>query len=125
MADFLVVARQAAEALQAAHAAQPRPVYHRDVKPDNMLVGERLRIKMIDYGLAVRIQSAHKSVAKPAECRSKQDQSYAGTLEFSPPEQKGELSIRSAPIPISTLSAAPAASSSLACRRQSPPQQSP
>ena len=37
VAEVLVVARRVAEALQSLHNAQPRPIIHRDVKPDNVL----------------------------------------------------------------------------------------
>lgn len=92
VAEFMRVVRPVAEALRAAHQAKPHPVYHRDVKPDNLLLGEAGQIKVIDYGLAVRVAAAHNSVSRPAERRTVRDQCYAGTLEYAPPEQKGELS---------------------------------
>jgi len=46
VADFLRVVRPVAEALRTAHQAQPRPIYHRDVKPDNVLVDARGQVKV-------------------------------------------------------------------------------
>ena len=94
VAEVLVVARRVAEALHKAHNAQPRPIIHRDVKPDNVLVrklGEQWQVKMIDFGLAVKSQAAIKSTSQPVERRSQRDQSYAGTFKYAPPEQKNEL----------------------------------
>ena len=92
VAEFLGVVRPVAEALRAAHHAQPQPIYHRDVKPDNVLVGAQGQVKVIDFGLAVRVAAAMKSTSTDPQRRTQRDQSYAGTLRYAPPEQKGESS---------------------------------
>jgi formylglycine-generating enzyme required for sulfatase activity len=91
VADVLTVVRPLAEALRAAHGARPQPIYHRDVKPDNVLVDAQGRVKVIDFGLAVRVGAAVKSTSTDPQRRTRRDQSYAGTLRYAPPEQKGDV----------------------------------
>ena len=90
-AIVLAIARQVASAMKAAHGVG---ILHRDLKPDNILVRKTdrgLDLRVIDFGLAVRQQTAGKSVQCPPKSRSASDRSYAGTFKYAPPEQKGEL----------------------------------
>jgi diguanylate cyclase (GGDEF)-like protein len=71
----VALAADIASALAAAHAAG---LVHRDVKPDNILVAADSSAKLVDFGLAVRID---------AEIGDQ----VAGTLAYSAPEQTGML----------------------------------
>lgn len=70
------LARDCAGALAAAHRAG---LVHRDVKPDNIILNEDGRAKLIDFGLATQ-----------TGVRQRQDVAV-GTLLYSPPEQTGML----------------------------------
>jgi len=78
-AALLDVYRQAGEGLAAAHRAG---VVHRDFKPDNAIVGDDGRVRVLDFGLALRDDD---ELGSPA---------VAGTPRYMPPEQSrgGEVS---------------------------------
>ncbi len=86
--DLLPVAAQTAEALKAAHEAG---VWHRDVKPGNLLVRKTARgweVKVIDFGLSLRRSLVQASQARAASLgRSMIGSSVAGTLHYAAPEQ--------------------------------------
>lgn len=71
--------RQLAEALQYAH---DKALIHRDLKPDNVLVGAEGELLLSDFGLAMvqrsRTQSAHSSHTL---------ETMAGTVAYMAPEQ--------------------------------------
>ena len=65
--DLLAIAQQIAAALQEAHR---KNIYHRDLKPDNILVRKTdkgWQVRLIDFGLAVRMQAVSNSMARPAQ----------------------------------------------------------
>jgi len=64
-----------AEVLSYLHAQSP-PVIFRDLKPDNVLVSEGKRLKLVDFGLARHF--------RPGQSR---DTQAAGSIGYSSPEQ--------------------------------------
>jgi eukaryotic-like serine/threonine-protein kinase len=75
LADILTYVEQVAHVLQYAHNHN---VIHRDVKPQNMLIGLNNEILLSDFGLAI---------ASPQSMSSQHMQSRAGTLLYMAPEQ--------------------------------------
>ncbi len=70
----LTYVTQVAEALQYAHQEK---LIHRDVKPENMLLGRSNEVLLSDFGIAIVIQSS----------RQQQAQGTAGTVAYMAPEQ--------------------------------------
>jgi len=68
--------KQVADALQYAHAQK---FSHRDVKPENMLVGRREEVLLSDFGIA--------TIAHSTSSLSASGQGTSGTLAYMAPEQ--------------------------------------
>ena len=75
--------KQAAAALSYAHEEY---IVHRDVKPENMLLGEQDELLLSDFGMSLGIQSS----------RTQSMADIAGTIAYMAPEQ-----IRGQPVPAS------------------------
>ena len=89
--EMTLVALKVAEGM---HAAHQKNILHRDLKPDNILIrkeGADLKVKIIDFGLAMRKATIETSIAARGEGETIIGNSVAGTIKYAPPEQMGEL----------------------------------
>ena len=77
---FLDLAIQLAEILGQLHSRQ---VIHKDIKPRNILVDARLRVQLIDFGIAVRLPRELPAVHSGGVLQ--------GTLAYISPEQTGRM----------------------------------
>ena len=57
---------------------QERPVIHRDIKPQNIIIKPDGKISLIDF-----------DIARVYHCDTKRDTQFIGTREYAPPEQYG------------------------------------
>jgi serine/threonine protein kinase len=74
LTTIITYVKQVADALQYAH---DQHLIHRDVKPENMLVGRRDEVLLSDFGIAIVAQSS----------RYQSTQEMVGTMAYMAPEQ--------------------------------------
>ena len=80
----VAIAREVAQGLHAAHelrgdSMQPLGVVHRDVSPDNVLLGVHGAVKLIDFGIAKASERLHET----------RQPTVKGKLRYLAPEQLG------------------------------------
>lgn len=75
----LSVGVQVAEALEAAHQ---QGVIHRDLKPANIMYGVQARVKILDFGIAKRVEAGHRDAQGGTL-----ETAFAGTPGYMSPEQ--------------------------------------
>ena len=86
--EILDAYRQAGDGLQAAHDAG---LVHRDFKPDNVMIGEDGRVRVLDFGLAAAIGEVCDSNAAESgeqQARLTLTGTIMGTPRYMAPEQR-------------------------------------
>ena len=89
-AQFVSAGRQIAEGLHDAHRSG---VHHRDIKPGNIMLDSRSRVKILDFGLAelARHERAAGETEETFATRTTTQNTTGGTVPYMSPEQlRGE-----------------------------------
>ena len=89
LAESMEVGLQTADALLTAHS---RGIIHRDIKPQNIMITDRGQVKVLDFGLAKRVDEGTTDIGK-AETASMLTEAglIIGTVPYMSPEQvRGE-----------------------------------
>jgi serine/threonine protein kinase/Tol biopolymer transport system component len=83
VSDVLKYGVQIADAVAGAHAAG---ITHRDLKPANILITDRGRVKVVDFGLAKRFEADESGATQTLAAETKEG-TVVGTLHYMSPEQ--------------------------------------
>jgi serine/threonine protein kinase len=87
VSEVLDLAIQLSDALEAAHS---QGIVHRDIKPGNIFIGEKNRVKILDFGLAKLVQPTSAATMSVEEGLTVPG-STLGTVSYMSPEQaRGE-----------------------------------
>ena len=86
VADALRIAKQIAEALEAAH---DKGIIHRDLKPGSIALTQDDRVKVLDFGLAKAVDAADAALGAPPTVTSAPTiaGAFLGTAAYMSPEQ--------------------------------------
>jgi serine/threonine protein kinase len=84
VADALILARQIAEALEAAHA---RGIVHRDLKPTNVKITADGSVKLLDFGVAKATVAASTDGEREQRAETSAAGLIVGTAAYMSPEQ--------------------------------------
>ena len=84
LADAMRIARQIAEALEAAHE---KGIVHRDLKPDNVKVRPDDEVKVLDFGIAKSLNTGPGSEGSPEDPSLTVMGAVFGTPSYMSPEQ--------------------------------------
>ncbi len=83
-------ALQIAKGLSAAHG---KGVVHRDLKPENVFVSTDGHVKILDFGLAKRVDAAAEQTSAPTGSAHTRPGTVMGTMGYMSPEQLRGLSV--------------------------------
>ena len=73
----------------AVHFAHSRGVLHRDLKPDNVMIGAFGEVYVLDWGLAVRLEDASMTLDHSTIPAASEQTQIAGTPSYMAPEMLG------------------------------------